>query len=89
VYKLPKHLQAELLIDLACQNISCWHCKQPVTKDDLLMWASCDTIKQYFVHRYIVNPQCDKALTKYLNDKFPDNQELTIHIAQLLDEYPF
>ena len=74
---------------MACKNILCWHCKQPVTKDDLLMWVSSDTIKQYFVHRYVVNPECDKTLTKYLNDKFPDKQELTIHIAQLLDEYPF
>jgi hypothetical protein len=50
------------------------------------MWVEdADLFDVYLVHRKIVNRECDLAITKFLNDLYPDHPELTLHIVDFFE----
>ena len=74
------------MFELVQEKALCAHCRKPVTKNDLVMWVEdAEPFDVYLVHRTVVNSQCDPAITKFLNDLYPDHSELTLHIDQFLE----
>ena len=79
------HCQGDEVInmfELLQGKMLCSHCRQPVTKNDLVMWVEDVEISEVFlVHRTVTNPKCDPAITKFLNDLYPEHHEQTLHIV--------
>ncbi len=70
------------MFELVREKALCAHCRKPVTKNDLVMWVEdADPFEVYLVHRTVVNRECDPAITKFLNELYPDHPELTLHIV--------
>ena len=76
------------MFELIREKALCAHCRKPVTKNDLVMWVDgVEPFEVYLVHRKVVNSKCDPAITKFLNDLYPDRLELTEHIDTVLEMY--
>jgi hypothetical protein len=74
------------MYELVPEKAICAHCRKPVTNNDLVMWVDdVEPFEVYFVHRKIVNSECDPAITKFLNDLYPDLHEQTLHIDNFLE----
>jgi hypothetical protein len=71
------------MFELVREKALCAHCRKPVTKNDLVMWVeNAEPFEVYLVHRTVVNSKCDPAITKFLNDLYPDCNEQTLHIDE-------
>lgn len=74
------------MYELVQEKALCAHCRKPVTKNDLVMWVEdAEPFDVYLVHRKVVNSECDPAITKFLNDLYPDLHEQTLHIDNFLE----
>jgi hypothetical protein len=76
------------MFELIREKALCAHCRKPVTKNDLVMWVDgVEPFEIYLVHRKVVNSKCDPAITKFLNDLYPDRPELTEHIDTVFEMF--
>lgn len=76
------------MFELVKEKALCAHCRKPVTKNDLVMWVNdVEPFEIYLVHRRVVNNKCDPAITKFLNDLYPEHHELTLHIDDFFEMY--
>ena len=73
------------MYELVPEKALCAHCHKPVTTNDLVMWVDdVEPFGAYFVHTKFANSECDPAITKFLNDLFPEHNEKTLQIDDFL-----